>query len=44
VVVSAVVLAGLAGSRIHTPSQSNKATDWGKGGGIGKIEKMSVGK
>jgi len=42
VVVSTVVLTGVAGSRIHTLSQSNKATDlggggvWRGGGGIGE--------
>ena len=48
-VVSTVVLTGVAGSRIHTLSQCNKATDlgWeggGVGGKLGKIETMSVGK
>ena len=49
-VVSTVVLTGVAGSRIHTLSQSNKATDLGGGefGGfgekLGKIETMSVGR
>jgi hypothetical protein len=43
--VSTVVLTGVAGSRIHTLSQSNKATDLGGGGEkLGKIETMSVGK
>jgi hypothetical protein len=46
VVVSTVVLTGVAGSRIPTLSQSNKATDLGGGVGekLGKIETMSVGK
>jgi hypothetical protein len=48
VVVSTVVLKGVSGSRIHTLSQRNKATDLGGGGlvgeKLGKIEMMSVGK
>lgn len=34
-VVSTVVLTGVAGCMIHTLSQSNKATDLGGGGGWG---------